>query len=92
MAVMCTNSLMDLILLFFLTSIQKIFTYWYHQDKLLIEAFHSALTLTISPLITNATSCHETYANPCRGHIKHLQQRLNKAPKSSTQSIVEYMK
>lgn len=71
---------------------------WVRQDKLIFGALVGTLTPTLVPLISQASTSRSvwqtlasTYANPSRGHINQLKDRLSNIIKSPTQSITEYM-
>lgn len=72
------------------------YTLWKRQDKLIYSALLGAMTTTIQPLLSKATTANEiweiltsTYAKPSRGHIQQLRQQIRQWTKG-TKSIDDY--
>ena len=73
------------------------YTIWKRQDKLLYSALLGAISITIQPLLSRASTAAEiwdtlasTYGRPSRGHVKQLLNQL-KAWTKETRSIDEYV-
>lgn len=71
---------------------------WVRQDKLIFGALVGTFSPTLVPLISQAQTSESawktlasTYANPSRGYINQLKDRLNHITKSPSQSITDYM-
>ncbi|KAI4345931.1 hypothetical protein L6164_013016 [Bauhinia variegata] len=67
------------------------------QDQLLFGALVGTLSISVAPLVTQATTTREawllleqTYAKPSRGHIKQVKEKIKNLTKGS-QTISEYM-
>ena len=59
------------------------YTLWKRQDKLIYSALLGAITVTIQPILSTATTSNhiwetlsETYAKPSRAHVKQIRQQL----------------
>ncbi|KAH9619915.1 hypothetical protein KSS87_011603 [Heliosperma pusillum] len=70
---------------------------WLRLDRLLYGALLGTIPPTVSPLVIRSTTAKEawdilsaTYANPSRGHILQIKERLNSLTKN-TQPISDYM-
>ncbi|KAL8120670.1 hypothetical protein AgCh_017739 [Apium graveolens] len=73
------------------------YTTWFRQDKLIIGALVRTLSPSLVPLISQCHTTHEawqtltkTYANPSKGHLKQIKERLRNITKGN-KSITEYM-
>ncbi|KAL9230659.1 hypothetical protein vseg_005982 [Gypsophila vaccaria] len=73
------------------------YTTWYRQDQLILGALAGTLSPSVASLIVHVQTSHEawttllrTYANPSRGHILQIKDRLDTISHSDT-SITEYM-
>ncbi|CAA7024026.1 unnamed protein product [Microthlaspi erraticum] len=74
-----------------------VYAVYQRQDKLLYSAILGAISQSVQPLLSKATTSAEIwttltaiYAKPSRGHIKQLQQQL-KTWKKGTKTIIEYL-
>jgi len=70
--------------------------YWKRQDKLNYAALLGAISASVQPILSKATTSaeiwstlHETYANPSRGHIKVIREQLRNW-KKGTKTIDEF--
>ncbi|KAL9237537.1 hypothetical protein vseg_012072 [Gypsophila vaccaria] len=75
------------------------YTVWSRQDRLLLAAVVGTLDGSIAPLVTQSKSAREawatlssTFANPSRGHILQLKNRLETITKRPDQTITDYMR
>lgn len=64
-------------------SVNPAYTFWKCQDKLIFSSLIGAISPTLQPLVSRATTSSEvwetlaqSYAKPSRGHIKQLQAQL----------------
>lgn len=72
------------------------YTLWKRQDRLIYSSLLGAITITIQPILSTATTAMEiwtilsaTYAKPSRGHFKQIRQQLQ-TWKKGTKTISEY--
>lgn len=72
------------------------YTLWKRQDRLIYSALLGAITMTLQPILSTATTAAEiwtilktTYAKPSRGHVQQIRQQL-RSWKKGTKSIDEY--
>ena len=72
------------------------YTLWKRQDRLIYSSLLDAITPTIQPILSTASSASEiwqtltmTYAKPSRAHVKHIRQQIQNWKKGS-KSINEY--
>ncbi|KAJ9551582.1 hypothetical protein OSB04_015627 [Centaurea solstitialis] len=79
------------------TTSNPAFQTWQRQDKLIFGSLLRTLSPTIVPLVAHATTTHAawttlatTYANPSRGHLLQIKDRLDTLSKT-TQTVTEYM-
>uniref|UniRef100_A0A1J3HB84 Retrovirus-related Pol polyprotein from transposon TNT 1-94 n=1 Tax=Noccaea caerulescens TaxID=107243 RepID=A0A1J3HB84_NOCCA len=77
-------------------SVNPSYTAWKRQDKLVFSALLGAITTSVQPLLSTATTAaavwstlSATYAKPSRGHFKQLKQQIKQWTKG-TKSITEY--
>lgn len=73
------------------------YTMWKRQDRLIYSGLLGAITITIQPILSTASTATEiwttlstTYAKPSRGHVKQLRQQIQNW-KKGTKSINEYL-
>lgn len=73
------------------------YTIWKRQDRLIFSALIGAITTTLQPLVSRATTSAQiwqtlanTYAKPSRGHIKQLRDQV-RAWKKDNKSIDTYI-
>ncbi|CAA7018213.1 unnamed protein product [Microthlaspi erraticum] len=64
-------------------SVNPAYTLWNRQDKLIFSALIGAISPSLQPLVSRASTASEvwdtlaqTYAKPSRGHIKQLKTQL----------------
>lgn len=72
------------------------YTLWKRQDRLIYSALLGAISVTLQPILSTATTSaqiwstlHLTYAKPSRGHIQQIKQQLKSWTKG-TKTINEY--
>lgn len=72
------------------------YTLWKRQDRLIYSALLGAISVTLHPILSTATTSaqiwstlHLTYAKPSRGHIQQIKQQLKSWTKG-TKTINEY--
>lgn len=70
---------------------------WKRQDKLIYSALIGAISVSVQPLLSRATTAADvwstlmnTYANPSRSHVQQLRQQLKQWTKG-TKTIDEYV-
>lgn len=73
------------------------YSHWKRQDKFVFSALLGAISPTIQPLLSRATTAYQiwetlesTYAKPTRSHIKQLRQQI-KEWKKGNKTIDDYM-
>lgn len=74
------------------------FTFWKRQDKLIYIGLIGAMSVSVQPLVSRATTSSEiwqtlasTFAQPSRGHVKQLRDKLKLWTKGS-KTIDEYVR
>lgn len=74
------------------------FAPWRRQDRLLYSAIIGAISLSIQPVVSSATTTCDvwnillaTYGNPTRGHIRQLKYQIKTCVKG-TKTITEYLR
>lgn len=72
------------------------FTLWKRQDRLIYSSLLGAITMTLQPILSTATTSAEiwsilqaTYAKPSRGHVQQIRLQL-RSWKKDTKTIDEY--
>lgn len=72
------------------------YTLWKRQDRLIYSSLLGAITMTLQPILSTATTASEiwkilnaTYAKPSRGHVQQIRHQLRSWTKG-TKPIDEY--
>lgn len=80
------------------TTVNRDYTFWKRQDRLVYSALLGAISTSIQPLLSTVTTSAgiweeltSTFSKPSRGHILQLRQQI-KCWKKGTKTVSEYFK